>query len=246
MSKQNAYRRKQRELFLLERFVDAAKLQAVLVEEREVPDFVIRVHGKHIGVEVTELFISHERGGNTLQAQESISSRIVSVAQEMYQASGAPPARVTVCFRPGSDLSKLGRGQTATALANLIQRFNLPELQSIDCFPNETDLLPYEVSFIHALRVPSFDMARWVVAGAGWVVPLAAAHLQARVDEKAKRLSAYNDAIAENWLLVIADAVRPSQLIAAKDDFDPRGVSSPFDRTFFYRHPDNVVIELGV
>lgn len=247
MSMQSAHRRKQHELFLLERFVDAAKLQVEIIEPREAPDFIIRVNSRLIGVEVTELFISHDRSSNPIQTQESISSRIVAAAQQLYQASGGPPAHITVCFGPGEDLRRLNRDRTAKALAAFVHGLNLSEWQRFDWVSEELDgPLPNEVSFVHALGVPSFDMAHWSVARAGWVAPLAAISLQARVDEKAKRLPTYQDTMAENWLLIVADAMNPSQLIEAKDDFNPRAVSSPFARTFFYRHPDRVVVELSV
>lgn len=247
MSKRTVHRRKQHELFLLERFIDAAKFSVEVVEEREKPDFIIHLDGRPIGVEVTELFISHDRGSNTMQVQESISSRIVSTAQRLYADCGAPPAHVSVCFGPKHDLRELNRDKTAKALATFVQRLNLSEWQRIDWSPEELDgPLPYEVSFIHALGVPTFDMAHWSVARAGWVAPLSATPLQARVDEKAKRLPIYKSSIAENWLVIVADAMKPSQLIEAKDDFDPRAILSPFARTFFYRHPDDVVVELGV
>ncbi len=247
MSNRLADRQKQHERFLLERFIDVAMLQAEIIEAREVPDFIVRVEGRLIGVEVTELFISHGPCNNLMQAQESISTRIVSTAQRLYQASGATPAHVTVCFSPGSDLRNLNRDRTANALASFVRGLNLIEGQCVDWHPEElNDPLPYEVSFVHTLGVPSFEMAHWGIARAGWVASLAVTPIQARIDEKAKILPTYQDTVAENWLLIVADATKPSQLIEAKDDFDPRRVLSPFARTFFYRYPDKAILELGV
>jgi hypothetical protein len=88
-------------------------------------------------------------------------------------------------------------------------------------------------------------MAHWSVARAGWVAPLKAEPLQARVDEKARRLPTYEVSISENWLVVVANAMNPSQLLEAKPDFQPDKIASPFARTYFYRHPDAFVIQLG-
>ena len=247
MCKRTVHHRKQRELFLLERFIGSADLPAEIIEEREEPDFLIRIDGRSVGVEVTEFFISHDNNSNPMQVQESISSRIVSSAQQIYQTAGAPPAHVTICFAPGQDLRRLNRDETAKSLATFVQRLNLSEWQRIDWRPEELDdPLPYVVSFVHALGVPSFEMACWSVARAGWVAPLSASALQARIYKKAKRLPTYRCTVAENWLLIVADTMKPSQLIKAKDNFDPSSVSSPFVRTFFYTHPNNVVIELGL
>ena len=244
--KDKLHRRKQRELFLLERFIVALKLGVEVIEEREEPDFILQIDGKSVGLEITELFISHEENGNTMQAQESISSRIVASAQRLYESSGAPPAHVSICFGPGQNLRKLSRDKTARALATFVQRLNLSVGQSLDWYPEELkNSLPYEISFIHTLGVPSYDMAHWGVARAGWVVPLQTSSLQHRIDEKAKRLGSYRESIAENWLLIVSDATKPSQLIRAKESFESHSIQSPFKRSFFYSYPDDFIVELG-
>jgi hypothetical protein len=239
-------RQKQRERFLLERFIEAAGFRAEITEERESPDFIVRFYGRAIGVEITELFISHDAGRTLPQAQESISTKIVSRAEQMYQASGASPAHVTVCFGSGCDLSSLNRDQTASALAFFIQRLGLSEWQRVDWRPERLDgPLPHEISFVHALGVPSFQMAHWSVARAGWVASVEIDALQLRIENKAVRLQEYTEAVVENWLIVVADSTKPSQMFEVKPDFDPRKISSPFSRTFFYRYPGKAVIELG-
>jgi hypothetical protein len=240
-------RKKQHERFLLERFLEAAKLQAEVTEAREAPDFIIRFEGRSIGVEITELFISHDTGRNLPQVQEALSSRIVSHAQQLYQASGARPAHVTVCFGPGCDLRSLNRDHTAAKLASFVQGLQLPEWQRVDWRPEELDgHLLDEISFVHALGVPKSKTAHWGVARAGWAAPLSAGALQSRIDEKTTRLLKYRNTVSENWLVVVADGTKPSQLFDAKAEFDSRTISSPFSRSFFYGHPDRAVIELGI
>jgi len=245
MSNGNAIRQKQHERFLLEEFIGVSRIDAQIVEEREAPDFVVRTGGTLIGVEVAELFISHETHGNTPQAHETISTQIATKAQHLYQASGGPPAHVTVCFAPGRDLRRLNRDRTSQILCDYVRGMNLSLWQRVDWRPEERDSpLPNEISFVHALGVPTFGMAHWGVARAGWVAPLTPAPLQERIDAKAKRLPTYQNAIAENWLLLVADAMKPSGLIEAKPDFDAQAVLSPFSRTFFFRRPDSF-LELG-
>lgn len=79
----NLHRRKQHELFLLERFITTLGLVAEVIEERERPDFIIRLSDRVVGVEITQLYISHDQHSNTMQAQESISSRIVASAKRL-------------------------------------------------------------------------------------------------------------------------------------------------------------------
>lgn len=245
MSKKTKSHKKLREKFLFERFAEMAKVSFEIVDEtREAPDFIVSIDGKLVGVEITELFVSHERGSKTMQAYESISSRIVISAQELYQHSKMPPAHVTVCFNSGVDLSNLNRDKTAKALSEFVQKLNLSEWQRVDWRSEDMDeSLPDDIAFVHALGVPSFDLAHWTVARAGWVAPLSITTLQSCVDKKARRLKDYQKTIAENWLIVVADATKPSQNIQAVNEFNAKSISSPFARTFFYRYPDSKIIE---
>lgn len=246
MSNVCATHKKRRERFLLERFLETAGIAAQVVEEREAPDFLINTDDGLIGVEVSELFISHETHGNTPQAQEAISAQIAAKAQRLYQESGGSPAHVSLCFAPGRDLRHLNRDDTAHQLSNLVREMNLVPWQRINWRPYEPHAaLPSEIAFVYALGVPDSKMAHWNVARAGWVAPLTLGPLQQRIDAKVKRLPIYRDSIQENWLLIVADAMKPSALIEVRHDFDPLALASTFSRTFFYRHPHDF-IELGV
>ena len=237
---------KQHERFLLEQFLSVAQLPAHIVGEREAPDFLVLFENRRIGVEVTEIFISHESSHSTLQVQESISSRIVRRARELYRASKAPPAYVTVCFGPGQDLRRLHMSETAAALARYVQSLKLTEGQRVDWRPeDDDDRLPDEISFVHALGSPSQSVGHWSVTRAGWVAPITAEALTARINEKAKRLADYQVVVPENWLIIVADATKPSQLFEVRFDLESAAIASPFSRTFFYCHPDRVTVELG-
>lgn len=247
MSNQKIKKKKDRERFLLERFIEDANLQATIVEnDREEPDFIIQINEEKVGVEITEIFISHEKEGATQQAQEAVSSQITEKAQRLYQTAGGPPAHVSILFGIGKNLRDIDRDTTAQILCDYILSLKLAPSQVIN-FKSEDDNspLPDEISFVHACGVPSLDMSHWCVARAGWVANLAASKLQDRIDIKAKLLPKYQNSVSENWLVVVADATKPSGQIRANDDFDPRAIQSPFARTFFYRYPESA-LELGV
>lgn len=245
-----ASRKKQHERFLLERFLENAGLAAKVIEERESPDFIVWFENQPIGIELSQLFVSHDSNQNLLQAQESISAKIVRHAQEIYRASSGQAARISVCFRPGCDLRKLNRDRTATSLASFVTGLSLIEWKRVDWRPEESDAgLPDEISFIHALGVPSFDLAHWSVVRAGWAASLTIDAIQSRVDEKSSHLQSYRKIVTQNWLVVVADATNPSGLFDTSQDTSQqsalRAVSSPFCRTFFYSYPGRALIELG-
>lgn len=238
-------RQKLRERFLLERFIDAMGLVANIEEEREAPDFLIRIDGQLIGVEVSEVFISHAPGKSP-QAQESISDRIVARARQHYDECGGAPAHVSICFYPGADLRGLNRNRTAETLAKFVCSLQLSPWQRSEYRPEEVNgPLPDQIAFIHALGVPSAEMAHWAVARAGWAAPLTMKILLDRVEEKAKRLSAYQAVVPENWLLLIADRTKPSQLFDLNAELDASAVATPFSRAFFYGYPEKRVLQLG-
>lgn len=116
-----ADRQKDHERFLLKRFIEAATLSAAIVEHREAPDFIVSVEGCPVGVEVTELFIPHGADRGPKQAQESISTRIVSRARALYRNPAHRPSQVTVLFCPGSDLQNLPRDSTAARLVSFTE-----------------------------------------------------------------------------------------------------------------------------
>lgn len=245
MSESRQSRQKMRERFLLEKFFQAMAISAEIEEEREAPDFLVRVEGRLVGIEVTEVFISHD-SARPLQALESISDRIIAQACQRYYECGGLPAHVSVCFNPGADLRTRRRDEIADALALLVRSFELTPWQRADYSPYDVDdPLLDSIAFIHTLGVPSKGMAHWAVVRAGWVAPLTERALRERIEEKAQRLPSYRSVVPENWLLLVADRTRPSQLFELDTDLDAASVATPFSRTFFYGYPEKYVLELG-
>jgi hypothetical protein len=240
-------RKKEYERFLLEQFFKALGQPLELIEEREGPDFIVRVDQELIGIELTALYLSHQSEKTLLQVHESISNRIISLAEKLYQESSAPPVHVTVCFKLESDLKRLNRNLVASSLVNFVRTKDLATWEHFDFHPSrqdESELLE-GISFIHCLGVPSNDMSHWGVARAAWVANLATPTLQSRVDEKAKKLPDYRKAVLKNWLILVADIGKPSQAMRLGPDFDPTEIVSPFNRTFFYSRLDGSPTELG-
>ena len=241
--------KKQHERFLLDHFFQALRMPARVVEEREGPDFLVRLDEREIGVELTKLFVPHRTNTHPPQANESSSERFVLHARRFYKESGGPPVHVRVCFAPRANRTALNRGgENAAALATFVCKLDLGPGEVANCGSEECDRaqLPREISFVHALGVPDHGMAHWVVARAGWAAPLTIEALQSRIDEKSRRLNQYKEVAAENWLIVVSDGTRPSQLFTTPSALVASQVTSPFFRTFYFGYPDRDLIELGV
>ena len=78
------------------------------------------------------------------------------------------------------------------------------------------------------------------------LTPLDEGALQAKVNEKAAKMSAYHRAAAEIWLLIGAKGLSASQLFEICSDLRPDRVSSPFSRTYYFSAFDGRVLRLGV
>lgn len=238
--------KKQYERFLLEKFLEASQISAQIVEAGERPDFIIRIDEQSVGVEVSELFISHSDGRGPLQEQEALAQRIVSRASQLYRASGAQYAHVSVHFSPASDLRRLNRDAAAHQLSDFVQSQMLSAGQLVQWSPDDvTRPLPDAIAFVNMLGVPEPEMAHWSAPSAGWVAPLTREILQSRVDEKAALLPKYTLRIPNNWLLLVSDGNRPSQFFDPPTRATASSIVSPFQRTFYFARFRSIVVELG-
>jgi hypothetical protein len=239
--------KKQYEQFLLETFLKASSIAAeVLDSTSEAPDFLIGIHEGVVGVELTELFTDRVSGTVPLQAQESIAQRVVARAGEIYRTSGAQHAHVSVHFSSGSDLRKLNRDQLSAELAAFVQGQALSVGQLVQWRPDYV-ARPFAdvITFLQMLGVPEASMTHWSAPSAGWVAPLTAEVLQARIDEKGAHLPNYSKRAKENWLVLVSDGARPSQFFDPPTREVASAVSSPFDRTFYFARFRGIVIELA-
>lgn len=241
--------KKEYERFLLDTFLAAAKIEAVVVDDtNEAPDIVIRVGPEPVGVELTEIFTSSagSNGAFPLQARESLAQRIIARASALYRESGAQHAHVSVHFNLGIDLRMLNRDETATRLAAFVRAQALSPGQQVQWRPSyANDPLPDGISFVNMLGVPEPGMAHWSSPSAGWVSSMTAEILQARVDEKSALLEKYRKRVKTNWLVLVSDGAKPSQFFEPPTTEQASAVLSAFDRTFYFARFRSLVIELG-
>ena len=139
----------------------------------------------------------------------------------------------------------VNRRQTAEALSNFVSRMSVTPGTRVEWRPedDEESGLPSWISCVHVLGVPDVRMAHWTAAKAGWAANLTSELLQNCINEKSGKLPSYEIVVPENWLVMIANAMKPSQLFAASPSFERHSISSPFSRTFYYNYPGRDLIE---
>jgi hypothetical protein len=229
----------------LEAFFAISGIAGQIEEEREAPDFLVRVDDRQIGVEVTEVFVP----GNDIElppkAKESLASKVMDNARLHYEALGGKPLHVAVGFSPNTDFRTFNRALTAKALAEflLTQEISVDRPQSWG--PTLHGRLPLEINFITAFGMPSMAASHWYSPQAGWVVPLTAQILQARVEAKSRKLSKYQSVARESWLVLVVAGCAPSQGFDFRPEIEGAVIQSAFAQTFFLSLIDGTVQKLG-
>jgi hypothetical protein len=239
--------KKQRELSIIVNFARAAGLDFEMVEiEREAPDFIVKFDGRHIGVEVTELFIGGDHPSMQPQARTSIGYRISTRARSRYEELGGKPLHVTIGLALGDELRGANRDHMAEYLAQFLLELDPPSGHVVSWRPSyESDPLPAEVRYLNVLAVPTRSMAHWHVPESGWVAPLEESVLQAKVDEKAQNLGTYKQAVSEIWLVMGTLGWSASQFLEVRSDLRPERITSPFARTYYFSGFEGRVLRLG-
>jgi hypothetical protein len=132
-------------------------------------------------------------------------------------------------------------------LAAFVKAQELSPEQYIQWLPplDGTSPLPNAIVCINMFRFPTPGTAHWSSPRAGWVVPVTENLLQTRIDEKAPRLREYTKRVVENWLLLVAEGNKPSQLFEIPAGLNASAIASPFARTFYFSHMGGTVVELG-
>lgn len=249
-------KKKQRERFLLDRFLEYQGIIPTRIVPGESPDFLIDIEERKVGIEVTELFIRGNRSKThhqpekvpLLQAAESITNLIVSKAEKIYFEAGNPPVLSTIWFSDRITLEKKKGDQIARLIADQIQSMRLQNSQNGDWRSSEEENNEHpllgSVMSIHAFGVHERRFARWTAARPGLVATLTPEYLQAEIDKKAKKIDSYRKNTEEIWLLIVADRTRPSQMFSVASDFPPDSVSSTFTKTFYFDYVHKEVIDL--
>jgi hypothetical protein len=257
--------KKQRERFLLDRFLEHQGITPTRIDPGESPDFLINLGGRTVGIEVTELFVHRgssvallqpkqgallEPQGSPLQAKESIATLIVSEARKIYLDANNPPVRSQIVLSnriaPGIDKTK--GGQIAKLIADQIQRMSRQTTEVADWRSREDgeeNPLSEWVNFISVRRVPELCFARWIPTNnsVGFVSTLTAQRLQEEIDKKAAKINTYKKRAEEIWLLIVADRTRSSQKFSVIPDFPLDSISSPLARTYYYGYASGEVLE---
>jgi hypothetical protein len=260
-------RNKQEEKYHLERFAESFSefpdgIRDYAETSADKPDLMVHALEGIIGIEHTRLFRIPDSTTNiTMQEQEALQNRIVAKAHEAYQAAGGRAAYLCVYFddrvplRPNdvptySDkLTDAMRIVEAEIGSGIESDFLIENWKYNQRFPNG---LPPGIRSLHFNYVskPGFEL--WDVARSTAVPSLTQEQIQAKIDEKEKRLDEYRNRCNQVsrcyqvWLLIVFDSSAPSSHFDTPTEVLTTSYKSNFDRVFLMNLFSNSILPLSL
>lgn len=208
------------------------------------PDFLVITKTGPLGIELRQLFHPRPKTGPPLQALESIRNAVLEQARELCELRGLPPLFVSVDFDLRRVIPADRQYLIARKLAHLCADF-LPskgKLFELKREPLEPKLLPGEIRGLHIARTGRSH--HWTDIEVGMVLEDARQLLQNAINEKATKMDLYLRRCSRCWLLLSADAFRPSNFIEIDEVTRSHTYESPFERTYFLNCFDGNPIRL--
>jgi hypothetical protein len=177
--------------------------QVESVKDFEEPDFLIRMGGKTVGVEVTKF---SPASGNTAHQQHGLRRRTLRGADTCYLALGGPPMQVHVTFSPGYPLTSIRSNQVAEYLATFVNACHRKLVFGYQSSTFTRDLyddgFPREVDWIRAVPAGSGNESSWSDQQPIWYVHAGAEAVSQIVRRKESRVDSYLAKCDEVWLLI--------------------------------------------
>jgi hypothetical protein len=221
------------------------------------PDLVVHTEQGRIGIEHTRLFRIADQPNKPMQRQEALQNRIVTNARDTYRAAGGRDAHLSVYFDDRVTLGKADVAMYSDKLADAMRVIEAELGSHIKAdvpiqihnweynrrFPNG---LPagFQLLYFDYVSKPGFEC--WGVAH-GTVVPLLRQdHIQAKIDNKEKRLAGYRANCQQVWLLIVADGSTPSTRFDFPADVRTIPYKSHFDRAFLMESFSNLIVNLSL
>lgn len=237
---------KSRELNHLQHFKDVCSFfPDGEIEKTEMPDFIVHVENRTLGVEHTEVFQPGPSHGESLQAQDNLAIRVVEKAKNLYAQSRGQPLHVQILFNSRIKMNKQGIDVIAEKVACLVEETHVETGSSVTLKRTREilDRFPREVALIHIYQHPGGKLNHWKCSSAGHVPQITQEDLQAIIDKKDRKLNAYTSC-PEVWLLIVADNLRIPSSVDLTQSAVANHYTTRFNRVFFFWNSSRRYVEL--
>ncbi|GAA3982891.1 hypothetical protein [Hymenobacter antarcticus] len=225
-----------RELYLLERFLPqlfGAKSYSLLQPAPPLPDVLIQVDGRKIGIEMTALILNEQA-----REREANQDAILIEAQRIFEKKHQLPLQVTVDFFEAVNWRNLDRKSVAALVAEavgtcVLEVKEMPQYQihfdvTIDSFIH-SHIRGISVFYLDTLTQPC-----WSPITTFWVPDAPFEKIQEIINRKNKNVSGYLAGCDEVWLLML-ETGSPSSSFHRFEKLQELAFASAFTRTLIGR-----------
>ena len=234
-----------RELYLLERFLPALVENlpyTVSQPTPPLPDAVVDVNGRKIGIETTALILNGE-----ISRREGEQDKILNEAQKQFEKHCQMPLHISVSFDESANWHKINRKQVASFVTDIVidaisevKEFALHKSH----FSIRKDMLSH--SYIRSISI-SFSniltVSCWSPITSFWIPEAPIEAIQNIINRKSKNINGYLSGCDEVWLLLL-ETGSPSSYYDRLDKLNDITFISGFTRTLIGRIPNGEVVEL--
>lgn len=234
-----------RELYLLEKFLP------VLVENQHytvsqpappLPDTVVEVNGRKVGIEITALIID-----GAISRREGGQDKILNEAQKQFEKQYQMPLHVSVSFAESANWQKINRRQVASFVTDIVVR-SISEVKELAQCKSHFSIRKDRLSHSHIQSISIFFSNKLTVACwspvTSFMVPDAPIQtIQGIINRKGKNISGYISGCDEVWLLML-ETGSPSSYYDGFEKLGELTFTSGFARTLIGRIPNGEVVEL--
>ena len=234
-----------RELYLLERFLpELVENHPYTVSQPAppLPDAVVDVNGRKIGIETTALILD-----GTISRREGEQDKILNEAQKQFEKQCQMPLHVSVSFAESGNWQKINRLQVASFVTDVVIR-SISEVKELAQYKshfsirkgrlNHSYIRSIGISFSNKLTIPCWSpITSFMVPDA----PIEA--IQNIINRKSKNIQGYLSGCDEVWLLML-ETGSPSSYYDGYEKLEEHKFVSSFTRTVIGRVPNGEVVAL--
>jgi hypothetical protein len=209
--------------------------------EKDPPDVIITQPGSRVGIEVTRLYSDiTPNGGSKSRQHRGLQEFAAEYTQEILRKKVSEAWHINIHFNP-SLKKKPGEivRQMAESLAETIYLSILKEDKYIELRPEDYDydesILPYEVDFVHGIRVPAHPDNLELVcfsSWSGWVGETTYNLIQEGLNSKEKQLQKFTGKFDECWILLVCDNSSESSMLRLHKSISKEVYTSSFNQAF--------------
>jgi hypothetical protein len=208
----------------------------------EKPDFRFpRTGSTCLGVEVTEYFRSISVDGAPLQAQVSLTEKLLRACMALHANRGIDSKLiVSIQFRQNLRVRDTKTAAEALVTALELEAAHVPVGGEI----LNNGQMPTWVEKLIVYRRDKQQAPLWLNVGVAWPVPLEVREIEGVLADKEPKLATYYQNCSEIWLLIVVDTNRISSMAELSQAIAGETFKTGFDRVLLL-HGTSAVIRLN-